>query len=145
MMLLGGLEAEKLVFGEIGNGGTSDLSRATTTAFNMVKRFGMSGNMFQISSVTDQSMSGIFVKDEGYEKEVQEVINRAQEKTKDMLKDNIDFLLKMSSYLSNNSKMNTSEVKEMLKPLNIKWKTKDSYYSFRKKIEDKIKERDGKG
>jgi cell division protease FtsH len=52
-MLLGGTVAEELVFGEVADGATSDLQRATSIARKMVAEFGMSPKLGRVSYQTE--------------------------------------------------------------------------------------------
>jgi cell division protease FtsH len=52
-VMLGGTAAEEVVFGEISNGATSDLQRATQIARRMVTEFGMSPKLGRVSFQSD--------------------------------------------------------------------------------------------
>ena len=52
-MLLGGTVAEELVYGEVADGATSDLQRATSIARKMVAEFGMSPKLGRVSYQTE--------------------------------------------------------------------------------------------
>ena len=45
VVLLGGRVAEKLILDDISTGASNDLERATSTARNMVTRYGFSDNL----------------------------------------------------------------------------------------------------
>ena len=51
--LLGGTVAEELVYGEVSDGATSDLQRATSIARKMVAEFGMSPKLGRVSYQTE--------------------------------------------------------------------------------------------
>jgi cell division protease FtsH len=51
--LLGGTVAEELVYGEVSDGATSDLQRATSIARKMVAEFGMSPRLGRVSYQTE--------------------------------------------------------------------------------------------
>ncbi len=52
-MLLGGTVAEELIYGEVSDGATSDLQRATAIARKMVAEFGMSPRLGRVSYQTE--------------------------------------------------------------------------------------------
>jgi cell division protease FtsH len=64
-VMLGGTVAEEVVYGEISNGATSDLQRATQIARRMVTEFGMSARLGRVSYQTEPR--GPFLPSDGAE------------------------------------------------------------------------------
>lgn len=89
-MMLGGRAAEELFFGKISTGAQNDLERVTKTAYSMVTMYGMSDNIGHVSFNDPKGEYG-FGKPysentaELIDKEVRELIDRAYERTKDLL------------------------------------------------------------
>lgn len=108
--LLGGRVAESLVLDDISTGASNDIQRATQIARAMVTTYGMSDRLGTISY--DSSDNEIFVgRDLGREKnysertaaeideEVARIINEAYIKCKNILKDNMPKLIRLSNAL----------------------------------------------
>ncbi len=155
MTALGGIEAEKLIFGDdmISAGASSDLRKATVIASQMVKVFGMNNRNYVTStSISDMNEHSSIHDDGQSEIEVTNIIKKAEDEVKDCLSNNKLFLLEISEYLSNNSKME----KEQFKNIAVKFidenemNEKDSFYHFRDvitrlKAEEINKEKSEKG
>jgi len=103
----GGRAAEELVFGTFTSGAANDIEQATKIARAMVTRLGMSKNfdMMALETVTNQYLGGdtaLSCSPETAAKidqEVLEIIKEAHKKAKEILKNNMDKLHELSSYL----------------------------------------------
>ena len=145
-ILLAGLEAEKLIFGDdyctIGAG--SDLTMATKLAFSIVKRYGMGDYPALMSSDIEADNTNVYIKfDDGkLENVVFSLLKTARENVKKLLSDNKEHLLILSERLIQKSKIETDEIKEILKGLKINWIDAKSLYNFKEVVYNKIKELD---
>lgn len=141
MVCLGGIEAEKLIFGEdfLSDGTGSDLEKATTNASLMVKYYGMSNHNYHVTiKATQQNeFSSIHDFDNIIESEVKNILDNAQKDVKECLNKHKLFLLDLSDHLSNNSKILQEDLKEIavkyIKDTDIK--DKDKYYDFKSIIQ----------
>ena len=141
--LLAGIEAEKLIFGEdlCSIGAYSDLRKATSIASNIVKNYGMSKYPALMSSEveSDNGVSYVKISDDSLEKNVHKILNDAKKDVSKILKKNKTFLLLLSERLINKSRIESNEIKEILEPLNIKWKVAKDLYNFRENLIEQIK------
>ncbi|WNJ19423.1 ATP-dependent zinc metalloprotease FtsH [Pontibacter sp. G13] len=93
---LGGRAAEELIFGEVSTGAQNDLERITETAYSIVTRYGMNGRVGQLSFKADGEYQ--FAKPYSEEtariidEEVKEIIDKAYERTKNLLHEHNDAL-----------------------------------------------------
>lgn len=107
VVLLAGRAAEELVFNEITTGASNDIERATQLARQMVTMYGMSDKfgMMGLESIQNRYLDGRPVQNCSSEtsaevdREVQEILKSCYEKAKDLLKENMEALGKISSYL----------------------------------------------
>ncbi|OGO78924.1 MAG: cell division protein FtsH [Clostridiales bacterium GWB2_37_7] len=103
----GGRAAEELVFGTFTSGASNDIEQATKIARAMVTRLGMSKNfdMMALETVSNQYLGGdssLTCSPETASKideEVLSIIKNAHERAINILKDNMDKLHTLSSYL----------------------------------------------
>jgi cell division protease FtsH len=92
-MALGGRAAEQLIFGKISTGALSDLERITKLAYSIVTVYGMNDKLGNISYYDSKQSEYNFNKPyseataELIDKEVKDLIDKAYERTKDLLKD----------------------------------------------------------
>ena len=137
LVCLGGIVAEEIIFGKdnVSIGSSSDLQKATSLAFTIVKRSGMDKHACLISSITDESMGTSYVKSEDYEKRVLKLIKKAKKEIKECLEENKKYLMILGKELIKKSKLETSEIKEILSELNIDWKDSETYNNYKKFIE----------
>lgn len=140
MVCLAGIVAEEIVFGKdnITSGSGSDLVSATKYAFKMVKRNGMYKDTFIISAQSDENNGTSYVKTEKYEKKVMKIIKDAKKEIKKCLKDNKEHLILLSNRLVEKPKLESDEIKDILKDLNIDWKTADNYHNFKAIIKSEM-------
>jgi cell division protease FtsH len=103
---LGGRAAEDVIFGKISTGALNDLERVTKQAYAMVAFFGMSKKIGNISYYDSSGQSEYsFTKpysdktSESIDKEVTELIERAYNKAKEVLREYHDGLEKLATQL----------------------------------------------
>ncbi|AGF56644.1 cell division protease FtsH [Clostridium saccharoperbutylacetonicum] len=107
VVLLAGRAAEDLVFNEVTTGASNDIERATSLARQMVTMYGMSDKfgMIGLESIQNRYLDGRPVRNCSDEisaevdREVINIINKAYEKAKELLKSNMEALGKISSHL----------------------------------------------
>jgi len=121
---LGGRAAEDLVLGEISTGAYSDLKHANGVARNMITKYGMSDNLGNLifGDENDEVFIGRdFAHTRNYseeiaaviDKEVKSIIDAAYEKTKIILKENINKLHKVAATLLEKEKIEGAEFEEI--------------------------------
>jgi len=136
---LGGLEAEKLIFGDnnMSNGGGSDLRSATATAAAMVKTYGMADHMHQIS-VQGLSPNAIYNTDSNQEAEdwAIKLVEQAQAEARQILEENKALLLEISHYLSIYPSISEEDLRKITDKYNITVKSKDNYYGYKDMIKE---------
>src|SRR5690606_4863224 len=107
VVLLAGRAAEDIVFNEITTGASNDIERATQMARQMVTMYGMSEKfgMMGLESIQNRYLDGRPVQTCSSEtsaeidREVLSILNKCYEKAKELLKDNMEALGKIASYL----------------------------------------------
>jgi cell division protease FtsH len=107
VVLLAGRAAEEIVFNEITTGASNDIERATQLARQMVTMYGMSEKfgMMGLESIQNRYLDGRPVQNCSNETsaeidhEVLNILKKCYEKAKGLLKDNMEALGKISSYL----------------------------------------------
>jgi cell division protease FtsH len=143
MVCLAGLEAEKLIFGEenMGVGGTSDLRKATEAATAMVKTYGMANFIHQIS-IEGCTANAIYNEKSNHEAEkwAIEIVQKAQEDTKQMLEDNKKFLLELAHHLSIYPAIAEEELTIMAEKYKPEIKNKNTYHGYKNTIKQKMME-----
>jgi cell division protease FtsH len=141
---LGGYVAETLIFGDdnLTDGSYSDIEHASHMAIEYFRSMGMSGVPVKISA-PDINMNayGSFSYEQSDEM-AKKLILECKEKAKKCLKDNMLLLLKLSEYLSIHPKMNKEQLTQYVQKYNsygaTSFKDKESYYGFRKMLNDKL-------
>jgi cell division protease FtsH len=143
---LGGYVAEKLIFGDdkVANGTSGDFERATSIALEMAKTYGMAGGIPMLyghrSTATNSHWNSEKVDE--MDKLAEKIIIDLEMKCKEILSDNKLLLLRLGEHLSNNSRMESSEIQEFVdnygSPVEIK--NKDNYHNFKSTIADKLAE-----
>ena len=103
---LGGRASEEITFGKISTGALNDLERVTKQAYAMVSYFGMSGVIGNLSFYDSSGQSEYaFVKpfsektSEAIDKEVSRIIEDAYNRSKNILKENIEGLNQLANLL----------------------------------------------
>ena len=109
-MTLGGRAAEEVVFGEITTGAANDLEKATSTAKQMIMRYGMSEELGPRTLGHDQSMPFLgreFQQQADYSEEIakqiddeiRRIIEEAHQRAKDLLAEKRETLDRVSKIL----------------------------------------------
>ncbi|MEI9917214.1 MAG: hypothetical protein WDO14_00260 [Bacteroidota bacterium] len=146
---LGGLAAEKLIFGnELTSAGVgSDIEWASTLANDAIRRWGMGNDPIRLAVVRNFSNEDYFFSDSLYEDEAVRLIRDCMSTAERILDRNKLLLLKMSDYLTKNSRMETAHIKEFVKNYSTEdWVNETGfiepgdYYAFDKIIEAKLVE-----
>lgn len=128
IMLLGGRVAEELVLDDICTGASNDIERATSTARNMITKYGFSKKLGTVvySSDNDEVFLG---KDYGHtrnysesvaaqiDEEVKLIIEKAYSDCAEILKNNIDKLHFVAKYLLKFEKIDGIEFEKIMKGL----------------------------
>ncbi len=120
--LLGGRAAEEIIFGDISTGASNDLQRITDIAKRMVRDFGMSEVLGNVSYGDDSKggMNPFAGKDYSEEtavsidKEVHQIIDELYAKTVTILKNNRELLDEMADHLIENEVLDGDELDEMI-------------------------------
>jgi cell division protease FtsH len=146
---LGGLAAEKLVFGEefTGSGVSSDIEEASRLANDAIRRYAMGSDPIRLAVIREESNEDYFVDTSIYEEEAIKLIRDCMTVAEGILNRNKLLLLKMSEYLTTNSRMEMKMIEEFVK----KYSTEDwvnesgfvqpqEYYKFDKVIQDQLEE-----
>ena len=122
--LFGGRVAESLVLDDISTGASNDIERATHIARDMVMRYGFSSKMGAINYVSEGEEVFIgkeLAKSKEYsdktasriDEEVELIINNAYERTTNILKDNMDRLIRISDALLEKETLNREEFERL--------------------------------
>ncbi|MBQ8350397.1 MAG: ATP-dependent zinc metalloprotease FtsH [Ruminococcus sp.] len=128
IMLLGGRVAEELVLDDICTGASNDIERATSTARNMVTKYGFSKKLGTVvyGSDNDEVFLG---KDYGHtrnysesvaaqiDEEVKLIIEKAYSDCAEILKNNMDKLHFLAKYLLKFEKIDGTEFEKIMKGL----------------------------
>tara|TARA_B100000683_G_scaffold254873_1_gene273880 strand:+ start:7710 stop:9803 length:2094 start_codon:yes stop_codon:yes gene_type:complete len=119
-MLLAGITAEELVFGEdhITSGSSSDISSATIFVTSLLKKHGFGKTKIAIAdSVTESSK--FYHKSEDVEEHVREIMNEAKALAKNTLIKEKPFLIELASYLSVQPRIEKDQLLKMSKKHSI--------------------------
>ncbi len=126
VVCLGGRVAEALVLGDISTGASNDIEKATATARNMVRKYGMSdllgpinygasgGEVFigrDMAQTKDYSEATAAKIDE----EVYRIVAEGYKRTEDILNKYMDKLHEVAAYLMANEKMSGEDFDAMMK------------------------------
>ena len=126
VVCLGGRVAEALVLGDISTGASNDIEKATATARNMVRKYGMSdllgpinygasgGEVFigrDMAQTKDYSEATAAKIDE----EVYRIVAESYKRTEDILNKYMDKLHEVAAYLMANEKMSGEDFDAMMK------------------------------
>ncbi|MDR2913955.1 MAG: hypothetical protein LBV74_03830, partial [Tannerella sp.] len=118
-VLLGGLVAERIIFGEenVTMGSGSDLSKATQLAINVLYSYGMGSCKASFGNENlNEAPKVIFDNNsETVNKEAKELMVRAESLAEQTLKKQKRLLIKMADYLSDRRSLNKEQVKEFIK------------------------------
>lgn len=130
IVLLGGMAAEKIILDDTSTGVSSDIKRATQTARAMVMKYGMSDELGPV--VFDSSNAEPFFGREGgqvknysestasvIDSEVKKIVNGCYEKSKNIIKENINKLHDVANFLISNEKMTETQFESIMNPAEI--------------------------
>lgn len=147
MIGLGGLIAERLVFGKecVSSGVSGDIENVTNIANSAIKEYAMGKDPLLIKFMESKDdQASVHTKRQS--KETLKMVRTCEKKATKILKRNSLLLLKLSEYLSRNSRMEEAEIKEMIvKHANEKWVNenafvkKEEYFQFSNLIQSKLK------
>jgi cell division protease FtsH len=147
---LGGYVAEKVIFGDekIADGTGSDIQRATQSALQMAKSFGMiEGAIPMLYGQRHANFNSIWNSSQVDDKDnaAEQIVKSMKEKCEKIISKEKYLLLKIAEYLSTNSRMDRDMIIEYVNnygsPVEIK--TKENYHEFKsiiaKSLEDEEK------
>jgi len=146
---LGGLAAEKIVFGKeyTSSGVGSDIETASALANDAVRRYGMGNDPIRLAVLQNYSTEDYFFDTFTYEEEAVKLIRDCMSVAEMFLERNKLLLLKMAEYLTVNSRMEMALIEEFAKKYSTEDWVNDSgfvqpeeYYEFDKIIQDQLKE-----
>ncbi|RHY35453.1 hypothetical protein DYB32_000106 [Aphanomyces invadans] len=121
-MALGGRASEYVNFnGRITTGASDDLRRVTQMAYSMVQLYGMNSRIGQLSFPRDDNQPGeprMYSERtaEMMDEEVKKIVDRAYQRTIDLLVSKQDLLVKLSEELIENETINHSDIVRVLGP-----------------------------
>lgn len=123
---MGGRVAEEIIFGKSGvtTGAGSDLQQATSTARNMVTKYGMSSHLGPQYYSTEQLEKLSTNTREAVEGEVREMLQKAENNARRILSENIDELHKLAKGLLEHETLTLTEIKDLLANKKAKAKAK---------------------
>lgn len=119
----GGRAAEELIFGSITTGASNDISQATKLARAMVTRYGMSKQFDMVALETVQNMylggdTSLACSPETATKidvEIVDIVKSAHEKAISLLKENMDLLHRLATYLLEKETITGDEFMKILR------------------------------
>lgn len=118
-VLLGGIVAERIIFGEenVTIGSTSDLSKATQLATYVLYVAGMGDTRAAFGNENMSSTPGVIFDNSSQtvNKEAKELLIKAEQLAEQMLKKQEKLLIKMADYLSDKRILTKEQVKEFIK------------------------------
>ena len=137
VVLLGGRVAESIILGDISSGASNDILRATSTARNMVTKYGFSEKLGPIvyGNGHDEVFLGRdFAQNRNYSEEVaasidleiKQIIDSAYKNTETILKEHIGQLHKVAKYLFEKENIDESTFKKLMED--------DEFYSVDNEI-----------
>jgi len=147
VITLGGLVAEKLVFGEENtcSGVSSDIEHASALANDAVRRYAMGSDPIRLAVVRSYANEDYFLNTKEYEEESLRLMRDCMQIAEMMLERNKLLLLKMSEYLTHNSKMDIKMIEELVKKYSVEeWVHEkgfiqpEEYFAFDKVIEAQL-------
>lgn len=116
-MMLGGLAAEKVVFGEenVTTGASSDIERATKLVTEMLKECGMGSVIGSYDAEAPTTRDQLYDHDRRLNREAQDWIAKAAKLAEDTLRAQQSLLLHMANHLSDHRQLNRDDIVELLK------------------------------
>jgi cell division protease FtsH len=141
---LGGYAAERIIFGneDLSFGASDDIQKVTERAIAFVKFYGMQGEPIAIG-VESFNMNHSHVFEDGESnKIVKNIVMECLGKTEAILKKHKVLLLKISEYLSENSRIDKTLMRDFVKKYAVsttKIREPENYYDFRHKLQQELK------
>lgn len=141
---LGGYLAEALIFGteNTTTGVRGDLEKITMIAHQIVRDYGMIGDLFKINIHQYGGNAYQFTFTEAHEKQAQQIIEQCKIEVQACFEEHKKLIIIIAKYLSNNSRLNKEVLSDMVNYYFKKQKIKpiqltdiDGYYDFRKKVD----------
>jgi len=123
-MALGGYAAESLVYGDVSTGSSSDLQNATSTARQMITKYGMSDEIGPVFLSSEREL--MIGRDIGHtnnyseelsakiDTEINKVITKQLERSKELLRENMGKIDKVVEVLLKKEKITGSEFRKIL-------------------------------
>ena len=126
IVLLGGRVAEKIILDDISTGASNDLERATSTARNMVTRYGFSDNLgpvvygrgeHEVFLGRDYSSTPSYSENVAAEidAEIRSIVEDCFEKCETLLREHIDKLHLIADYLMKHEKIDGKNFEKLMK------------------------------
>ncbi len=117
---LGGRASEDLIFGEVSSGALDDLEKVTKQAYTMIAYYGLSDRLANISYYDSSGKNEQMIQKPYSEKtaqiideEVKELVDKAYERTKSLLKDHREQLTELAERLQQKEVVFQDELKEI--------------------------------
>ncbi len=146
MIALGGFLAEKMIFGDdqTSTGVSEDIQRASALANEAIKNFGMGYEPIKIS-VKDADYNDEFFYSDEHGQQAFYFFKEAEKEAVKLLEENKLLLLKMSEYLTVNSRINKKKIESFcMKYTKESWVNTtgfiepEQYYLFKETIQEQI-------
>ena len=154
-MALGGRAAEDIIFGRVTTGASDDLNRVTQMAYGMVRVYGMSEKIGNVSfppseeAQFDKPYSDATA--QLFDEEAKQIITGAYERTRALLEEKKQALVSIAELLLEKETINQDDVIAMIgeRPFemqeNQKAFLKASFSKFEREEEEEEEEKDGEG
>lgn len=140
---LGGYVAEKIIFGEelLSCGSSKDIEMITEKAISYVKQYGMTGLPVLIGLDSQTMNETHYFEHKEADKQVRSLIEKSLKTTEIVIKNNKILLLKLSEFLSENSRMDSDLILKYvsLYGINPKIKNRENYYDFKEILQKEVK------
>jgi ATP-dependent Zn protease len=117
-IMLGGMAAEELFFGESGTGPSSDLETATELAASMIGAFGMGPGLISYNAASGPNTPNIVAKvmsDDRGREEVEELLQRSKTEVAHLLVENRDLIEALRDSLIEREELLGDEILQVLK------------------------------
>jgi cell division protease FtsH len=112
---LGGYLAEELIFGKeyVHDGSDDDLKKTTNMVSKLIKAHGMGSDLMRVKVAAHRT--NFYYHDEGaFNKQIREIIKEAESLARKTLNSEIEKLLILADYLSDNTKIEEQEIIQLL-------------------------------
>jgi len=115
-LFLGGIVAEEIVFGagKVTSGSGEDISKATEFASRMIKSSGMFKNPVNVQVESIQTNHAYFDINGEYNHQLERLIEQGKQQAYTILNENIELLITMADYLSDNTVLYEPQIKKMV-------------------------------